>query len=148
MAKTGLEERLEAVAREFVQRIVAEIRSASFAEVAGYAPQRVEHAETAATARAQKATRVVAASKRSAGAASSGGGGGAGGERQTAEKRAELSERVVETLRNAGEPLSARALAATIGVPPDLLVAPLLELRAAARIAKHGEKRATTYSLP
>ena len=146
MAKTGLEERLEAVAREFVQRIVAEIRSASFAEVAGYAPQRVEHAETAAPARLQKATRAVASPKRSAAAASSGG-GGAGGERQTAEKRAELSERVVETLRNAGEPLSARALAATIGVPPDLLVAPLLELRAAARIAKHGEKRATTYSL-
>jgi predicted Rossmann fold nucleotide-binding protein DprA/Smf involved in DNA uptake len=147
MAKTGLEERLEAVAREFVQRIVAEIRSASFAEVAGYAPQREEQAETPAAvrARAPRVTRVVASPKRSAGAAS---GGTSSGERQTAEKRAELSARVVEALQNAGEPISAKAIATVLEVSPELLAAPLLELRAAGRIAKHGEKRATTYSLP
>jgi hypothetical protein len=147
MAKTGLEERLEAVAREFVQRIVAEIRSASFAEVAGYAPPREERAEAAAPARAPRVTRVIASPKRSSGGSASGG-GTASAERQTAEKRAELSARVVEALQNAGEPLSAKAISNVLEVSPELLTAPLLELRAAGRIANHGEKRATTYSLP
>jgi hypothetical protein len=39
MAKTtALEERLEAITRDFLAKIVETIRNASFAEVAGYAP--------------------------------------------------------------------------------------------------------------
>jgi hypothetical protein len=139
MVKTSLEERLEAITRDFVQRIVATIRSASFAEVAGYSggdavpPPRAER---------KVQTRVVASPKRAA--LGTGGGGG----RQTADRRAELSERVVAALRSAGQPLGVRALSSELGVAPDLLAVPLRELRAAGRVAKHGEKRATTYSLP
>ena len=53
----------------------------------------------------------------------------------------------LKALEEAGQSLGVRALSSELGVAPDLLSAPLLELRAAGRIAKHGEKRATTYSL-
>jgi len=136
MAKTALEERLEAITREFVQQIVATIRSASFADVAGYGSNAAppERASAYAAAPAKK-TRVVATPKRGA------------GERQTADRRAELAERILESLRKANEPLGVRQLASLLAVPVDLLQTPLLELRAAGRVAKHGEKRATTYSL-
>jgi hypothetical protein len=135
MAKTALEEKLESITREFVQRIVATIRGASFAEVAGYAAP-----EPAAAAK--RATRVVASPRANTPRAA------ASGERQTADKRAELSERVVAALKKAGSPMGVRALSSEVGVAPDLLTVPLRELRAAGRVAKHGEKRATTYSLP
>src|SRR5438477_13193680 len=108
MAKTALEEKLESITREFVQRIVATIRGASFAEVAGYAAP-----EPAAPAK--RATRVVASpAARTPRAAS-------GGERQTADKRAELSERVVAALKKAAQPLGMRALSSEVGVAPDRL---------------------------
>lgn len=66
--------------------------------------------------------------------------------RQTAERRAELGERVLAALLEAPEPLGVRALAGELHVAPDLLSAPLLELRAAGKLTKHGEKRATTYA--
>ncbi len=66
--------------------------------------------------------------------------------RQTAERRAELGERVLAALLEASEPLGVRALAGELHVAPDLLSAPLLELRAAGKLTKHGEKRATTYA--
>jgi hypothetical protein len=40
-----------------------------------------------------------------------------------------------------------RALSSELGVAPDLLATPLRELRAAGRVTKHGDKRATTYSV-
>ena len=66
--------------------------------------------------------------------------------RQTAERRADLGERVLAALLEAAEPLGVRALAGELQVAPDLLSAPLLELRAAGKLTKHGEKRATTYA--
>jgi hypothetical protein len=66
--------------------------------------------------------------------------------RQTAQHRAELGDRVVHALEQAKGPLGVRALSSELGVAPDLLAAPLRELRAAGRITKHGDKRATTYS--
>jgi hypothetical protein len=128
MAKSALEERLEAITREFVQQIVATIRNASFADVAGYAPEAGRTAR-----RPPPPTRVEAVPKAA--------------RRQGADRRAELSERVVDALRSAGGPLGVRALSSDLGVPPDALAKPLRELRAAGRVAKHGEKRATTYSL-
>jgi hypothetical protein len=40
-----------------------------------------------------------------------------------------------------------RALAEELGVDAGLLAVPLKELRAAGKVRKHGEKRATTYSI-
>jgi hypothetical protein len=50
-------------------------------------------------------------------------------------------------LSSAGKPIGVRALAGELGVDPGKLAVPLRELRAAGKIRKHGEKRATTYSL-
>jgi hypothetical protein len=147
MARNGLEEKLEAITREFVAQIVATIRGASFAEVAemqvpSFGPRGARGARSAAPA--VKATRVSA----SPGAAAKKSAAADGPKpRQTADRRAELGERVVGALERASSPLGVRALSSELGVAPDLLAAPLRELRSAGRIAKHGEKRATTYSV-
>jgi predicted Rossmann fold nucleotide-binding protein DprA/Smf involved in DNA uptake len=131
-----LEEKLEAITREFVRQIVQVLRTASFADVAQI---QVPGGSTSRQPRAAKPTRVTATPSTSRSPRK--------GERQTADRRAELGERVVKALEGSNQPLSARALSSELGVAPDLLAAPLLELRAAGRIAKHGEKRATTYSI-
>jgi hypothetical protein len=149
MAKTtALEERLEAITRDFLAKIVETIRNASFAEVAGYAPaphgQERERGQVRATERAQRpVTRVVATPQKDR----DGAGEGARRPRQTADKRAEISERLLDLLKRATEPLGVRAIASELSVPPDLVAAPLRDLRDAGRIAKHGDKRNTTYSL-
>ena len=139
MARNALEDRLEAITRDFVREIVSALRTASFADVA----QLQTNAAAPARPRGRPPTRVsaVPASPRSESRAEKKPG------RQTADRRAELGERVLKALEGADQ-LGVRALSSELGVAPDLLAAPLLELRAAGRIAKHGEKRATTYSLP
>jgi hypothetical protein len=92
-----LEEELEALTVEFVGRIVATLKSASFGDVAALSPT--------------------------------------------------LDGARVSLLSKASSPLGVRALSTELGVAPDLLTAPLKELRDAGRIAKHGDKRATTYSI-
>jgi hypothetical protein len=52
----------------------------------------------------------------------------------------------MRALRSAGQTLGVRALSGELGVVPDVLGALLRDLRAAGRIQKHGDKRATTYS--
>ncbi len=149
MAKTtALEERLEAITREFLGKIVETIRNASFAEVAGYAPaQGQDRAADRGSERARRpVTRVVATPTRERRDRDETAAGGRR-PRQTAGGRAELSERLVEALRNASEPLGIRALSSELAVAPDLLAAPLRALRDAGRIAKHGDKRNTTYSV-
>jgi len=123
MPKTQLEGELAAIAEEFVARIVATLRNASFADVAALGP-----------------TRAPTPPKRSATPS-------AGRQRRGAGERAELAERIAETLRRAGEPLNARAIASELGVAPDKLAQPLKELRDAGRVKKHGDKRATVYSV-
>jgi hypothetical protein len=141
MARSGLEDKLESITREFVRQIVGALRNASFADVAqlqvtssppsrprsGGSPGRVS--ASPAPARKEQGERR------------------SGNARQTADRRAELAERVLKAL-GAGQSLGVRALSSELGVAADLLATPLRELRAAGRIAKHGEKRATTYSLP
>ena len=150
MAKTtALEERLEAITRDFLAKIVETIRNASFAEVAGYAPplhgQERERGQERAPERARRpVTRVVATPQKDRDGA---GEAGARRPRQTADKRAEISERLLDLLKRASEPLGVRAIASELSVPPDLVAAPLRDLRDAGRIAKHGDKRNTTYSL-
>jgi hypothetical protein len=134
MAVSVLEERLETITREFVRQIVQALRTASFADVASLQTR----GGSDRPARARKVTRVSATpaapkSERK-------------GPRQTADRRAELGERLLKALGDSEHPLGVRALSSELGVAPGLLAAPLLELRAAGRIAKHGEKRATTYS--
>ena len=136
-ARNPLEERLETITRAFVREIVSALRSASFADVA----QLQVTATTPTPNRAARAaTRVSATPAPKPPQAT-------GRTRQTAERRAELGERVLKALENTEQSLGVRALSSELGVAPDLLAAPLKELRDAGRIAKHGDKRATTYSL-
>ena len=150
MGRSPLEDRLEAITREFVMQIVSAIRSASFADVAGL---QVGGGGSAGSASgpARRGPAPLARESRPATRVSASPGGVArdnGRARQTADRRAELGERVVKALEDSGESMGVRALSQELGVAPDLLAAPLKELRAAGRIAKHGEKRATTYSVP
>ncbi len=143
MARPPLEAQLAALTLEFVSKLVEAIRNASFAEVAALP------GHGAAGGRASAAT-----SPKPRGGASPGrtrrpaqeNHRNQGHERQTAAHRAELADRVVQTLKSAPGPLGVRALSSELGVAADLLATPLRELRTAGRIAKHGEKRATTYS--
>ena len=131
MPKHPLEEQLTALTREFVSKLVEAIRNASFAEVAALpGPRRAAPPE-----RAPRTTPSPPPATRK------------NGGRQTAERRAELGERLVRALGGAKHPLGARALAGELGVSPDLLAAPLRELRQAGKIRKHGDKRSTAYSL-
>jgi hypothetical protein len=135
MPKHALEAELAALTQEFVGRLVNAIRNASFAEVAALSPPRVEAAGRRAAAprapRAERPSAGVSAPPRA---------------RQTAAHRAELGQRVVKALQDAGEPLGVRALSSQLGVAPDALAVPLRELRQQGLVRKHGEKRNTTYS--
>jgi hypothetical protein len=133
--RDDLEGQLTALTREFVGKLVQAIRNASFAEVAALPGPLA----------AASAPRVASAAPTRTSASHAGRAGAPG--RQTAARRAELGERVVRALRSAGQPIGVRALSSDLGVAPDLLATPLRELRSAGRIKKHGEKRATTYSL-
>jgi hypothetical protein len=125
-----LEAQLTALTQEFVARLVDVIRNASFADVANLSLPR------GGAPREPRGPRRVPAPSTS---------NGRGG-RQTAAKRAELGERVMQALRDAGQPMGVRALSSELSVAPDKLAVPLRELRAAGKIRKHGEKRSTTYS--
>jgi hypothetical protein len=139
MAKSGLEEKLEGITRAFVAEIVATFRNASLADLAEL--QLPGPRERASSVSGRKAVTRVTASPRARSSDES------SRPRQSADRRAELGQRVLKALERAGEPLGVRALSSELGVATDLLAAPLLELRASGRIAKHGEKRATTYSV-
>jgi hypothetical protein len=149
---TDLEAQLEALTREFVGQLVAAIRNASFADVAAlsarYTPNPgagalhpgAPHRKGGAAARTPRGE--PGAEVRPDRDAAS----GSRRVRQTAERRAELSDRVVKALQGAGGALGVRALSTALGVPPDVLATPLRELRDKGLIHKHGDKRATTYS--
>jgi hypothetical protein len=141
MPRNALEERLEAITREFVAQIVSTLRSASFGDVAGLETPRGARPAPAGGPRSRPQTRVSASPSATWAEHAE------GHKRQTADVRAELAERVVKALEAAHDSLGVRALSSELGIAPDLLAAPLKELRAAGRIAKHGEKRATTYSI-
>jgi hypothetical protein len=135
MPRPSLEAQLTALTQEFVGRLVEAIRNASFAEVASLPGPRAAPAVVGKPP-ALRRRRPAGETNHTMEARV----------RQTAAHRAELGDRVVRTLQGAQEPLGVRALSSELGVPPDLLAAPLRELRAAGRIRKHGEKRSTTYS--
>jgi hypothetical protein len=141
-ARTDLEAQLEALTREFVANLIAAIQSASFGDVAALSSRRPE-GRTRAPERRVKRAGVSGAQRRIDERASV---AAHGRVRQTAARRAELSERVVKALQGAGSALGVRALSTALGVPPDSLAAPLRELRDKGIIHKHGDKRATTYS--
>ena len=129
-----LEAQLTALTQEFVARLVDAIRNASFAEVATLS---VPRGAGPRVPRAVKSSPTV----------TRGSAPGGGRTRQTAAHRAELGDRVLTALRDASQPMGVRALSSELGVATDKLAVPLRELRAAGRIRKHGEKRATTYSM-
>lgn len=135
MPKLALEQELEALTRNFVAALVDAIRNASFADVAALS------GAGSTTPRAPHEARPARSPRKAPSADVSGGG------RQTAARRAEIGERVMGALGNADGPLGVRAIASELGVSADLLAAPIRDLRAAGKIRKHGEKRATTYSL-
>ena len=129
MPKHPLEAQLLALTQEFVAKLVEVIRNASFADVAALPGTS---SVPLSRERAPIRSRATPADK---------------GGRQTAARRAEIGERVLEVLRRHRQPMGVRALARELGVLPDLLAVPLRELRAGSKIHKHGEKRATTYSV-
>jgi hypothetical protein len=172
---SNLEVQLTAVTQRFVAEVVEMIRHASVADVAGFDVRRLtgsagssgasSSAPAASSSQPSLAPRrgrppkltidaAHSATGRSSPASSAQGSSGGSSSsrdsarrpRQTAERRAELGERVLAALLDATEPLGVRALAGELHVAPDLLSAPLLELRAAGKLTKHGEKRATTYA--
>jgi len=134
--KSSLEAELEAITREFVARIISTLRNASFAEVASLSPTlerpRISIPRPKRSAPALSAPEEPARARRP---------------RQGADKRAELREHIVQALRQSGSPMGVRALSSQLHVAPDLLAVPLKELRAEGRVAKHGDKRNTTYSV-
>jgi hypothetical protein len=136
MPRQDLESRLAEITREFVTRLVHEIRNASFAEVAGL-PDHGNHSAAAAHTPAARApghkSRDAAAPKGRR-------------TRRSAEGRAEVGERVLTALERAGKPLGVRDIADAVGLSPDALAAPLKDLRTSGRLRKHGDKRATRYS--
>src|SRR5215472_82052 len=111
--RSNLEAELLVATQQFVQRIVALLRTASFAEVAALSSSSA--AEKPAAAGRAKTT--------------------------PKSKRADLEERVLQVLMKAHAPMGVRALSGELNVAPDLLAAPLKKLRADGRVAKHGEKR-------
>jgi len=134
MAKHVLEAQLAALTQEFVHKLVEVIRNASFADVAGLSAPKAIAPRRGAPSVAKGPSKVGKSND------------GASRVRQTASRRAELAEQVMRALQGAGQPLGVRAISNELSVAPDLLAAPLRELRASGRIRKHGEKRATTYS--
>jgi hypothetical protein len=164
---SNLEAQLTSVTQRFVAEVVEMIRHASVADVAGFDLRRLSSPSSGAGSssgfssshgsdeyRAPRRGRpptlqtdaAHSATGRKAPPATASSRDASKRPRQTAERRAELGERVLEALQQATEPLGVRALAAELHVAPDLLSAPLLELRAAGKLTKHGEKRATTYA--
>jgi hypothetical protein len=138
-----LEAQLTALTQEFVGKLVEAIRNASFAEVANLSlatggPGRVSRGP----GRPPRAANAGASTSATASSASA-----SPRRRQNAASRAELGERVIRALKGASQPMGVRALSGELEVAPDALAVPLRELRAAGRIRKHGEKRATTYSV-
>ncbi len=134
MPKNALEDQLAVLTREFVGKLVEALRNASLADVASLSSDRRARPER--EARAVKPVRENSSPARPVRAG-----------RQTAVRRAEIGDRVTQALSSATKPVGVRALASELGVDPGILAAPLRELRAAGKIRKHGEKRATTYSL-
>ena len=135
MARQDLEARLAEITREFVNRLVREIRNASFAEVAALpsddgpamiAPRPA--LRPVVKARSDKAEK------------------GEGRVRRSAAGRAEVGEQIAAALSRADKPMGVRELADAVGLSPEALAGPLRELRSAGRIKKHGDKRATKYS--
>jgi hypothetical protein len=139
MPKNALEDQLAALTREFVAKLVDTLRNASLADVAALSSDSRDR--PARPAREERPARVREA--RAEAPATRGNGGG----RQTAARRAEVGERLTQALGDAGQPMGVRALATELGVDPASLAVPLRELRDAGKIRKHGDKRATTYSL-
>lgn len=132
MARQDLEARLAEITREFVTRLVREIRNASFAEVAALPSD-----DGPATAAPRAPLRPVAKARPEK---------GEGRVRRSAAGRAEVGEQIVAALGQADKPMGVRELADAVGLSPEALAAPLRELRSAGRIRKHGDKRATKYS--
>jgi CRP-like cAMP-binding protein len=133
MPRQDLESRLAEITREFVTRLVHEIRNASFAEVAALPGDRALPSATPRTP-----LRPVAKAKADAAQPRS---------RRSAAGRAEVGEQVLSALRSAGRPMGVRDLAEATGLTPEALAAPLRELRTAGKIRKHGDKRATKYGV-
>ncbi len=134
MPKNALEDQLALLTREFVGKLVEALRNASLADVAALSSDaRPEREARPARPRVPRAESSSSASTRQS--------------RQTAARRAEVGELVAQALRGAKQPLGVRALASELGVDPGALAVPLRELRDAGKIRKHGDKRATTYSL-
>jgi hypothetical protein len=131
MAKPNrLQGQIAEIAEEFVSKIVAAIRNASFADVAGL---RDGDRRTARRVAGKSLRRPEPSRPHHP--------------RQTAQRRVEIGNRILHALSGAPGPMGVRAIATKLGVSSEVLAIPLRELRSGGRIAKHGDKRTTTYSV-
>jgi len=109
---------------------------ASLSDLAAYAEkQRATRGRPAPSAPAPKRTKVV------------GKGPAPTRERRSAASLSEIEDRIVLELKNAAQPMGARAIANAVAVPVDKIGAPLKALRDAGRVKKIGDKRASVYSV-
>jgi len=143
--KNALEDQLATLTREFVGKLVDTLRNASLADVAALSSD--SGASRARPERAARTAKPREASSSAKAAPTSSASGSGGGGRQTAARRVEMGELLTKALGGARQPMGVRALATELGVDPATLAVPLRELRDAGKIRKHGDKRATTYSL-
>jgi hypothetical protein len=102
-----LEDELEALTVEFVGRIVATLKSASFGDVAALSPT-LDAARGISIPRAKRAAPALTPTRPNERARET-------RPRQNADTRAELAERVVSLLSKASSPLGVRALSTELG---------------------------------
>ena len=136
MSSSPLETRLEAIAKRFIGDVMGALGEASLSDLAAYAEkQRATRGRPAPSAPAPKRTKVV------------GKGPAPTRERRSAASLSEIEDRIVLELKNAAQPMGARAIANAVAVPVDKIGAPLKALRDAGRVKKIGDKRASVYSV-
>jgi len=135
MSSSPLETKLETIAKRFIGEVMGALGEASLSDLASYAEKQRTSRGVPPAAKRTKVVGVV------------GKGPKATRERRSAANLSEIEDRIVLELKNAAQPMGARAIANAVAVPVDKIGAPLKALRDAGRVKKIGDKRASVYSL-
>jgi len=131
MSSSPLETKLETIAKRFIGEVMGALGEASLSDLASYAEKQRSSRAAPAPARTKVVGKRPSATR----------------ERRSAANLSEIEDRIVLELKNAAQPMGARAIANAVAVPVDKIGAPLKALRDAGRVKKIGDKRASVYSL-